>query len=243
MPILRHFDISQEKVNDTQPIEQATPADESLAGKLNREFGLLAQLPGGAVAAVQDRLNHPIDLAIEFGVASAVSLGVVAMYKNPAFLGESAAPYVSGLLKGVEKLSGPAIALDWANRIGAPMVSTWSSASNDSSARADLNRNVGGGLVDYSMGLWGLNVGKRMDEFIQAPALAAAKAEVENITRLASRVDSLGETPALAVKRLTKADYSAMMYKRIFEISRVRTFSSGITGEGLTNYYKTRNAG
>ncbi|CAN5283573.1 hypothetical protein BH11CYA1_BH11CYA1_37970 [soil metagenome] len=243
MPILRHHDISQEPAVKPNAVEQPTSetvVDESLAGKLNREFGLLAQLPMGALAAAQERLNHPVDLAIELGVATAVGFGVMAMAKNPAVFGEAASPYVGGLLKWVDKLSGPAIAIDWANRIGAPMASTWMSASNDSSARADMSRNVGGGLVDYSTGVLGMRFGGRMAEYIEAPAQAAAKIDVQKILDANRRVQTLGEEPVLAHQSLKAVDYAKIMRERTFDLVRIRTFSSGVTGESLTNYYQSK---
>ncbi|MBA4076894.1 MAG: hypothetical protein C0508_17775, partial [Cyanobacteria bacterium PR.023] len=68
MPILEsHHEADNSSSDVVNP--DAGQYDESLAGKLVREVGLLSQMPGAALQSAVETLQDPWDLAMKFGVA------------------------------------------------------------------------------------------------------------------------------------------------------------------------------
>lgn len=159
MPILES---NHEANNSSSDVvnHDAGQYDESLAGKLVREVGLLSQMPGAALQSAVETLQDPLDLAMKFGVAFGAAAGIAFVRNNPGVLGSTFDQVLKFGIGVLEKTGLAVTAIDWGGRIGAPMAATWESGAKDAEARKAIGQNVGEGLVYYSVGLAGFARGR-----------------------------------------------------------------------------------
>ncbi len=176
MPILESHHEANNSSSDVVN-HDAGHYDESLAGKLSREVGLLSQMPGAALQAAVETLQDPLDLALKFGMAFGAAAGIAGIKNNPNALGATLGTIFKVGVGVLEKSGLAVMAIDWGGRIGAPMAATWESGANDAEARKAIGQNVGEGLVYYSIGMAGFARGRNgwFDALPQTPAPVAPR--------------------------------------------------------------------
>lgn len=121
------------------------------AQRVSDELELFAQLPS---AAAKESLNHfrneRSSILTQSAIGLATGSAIACAIKNPALLGEAVS---NGIINIAEKTAPFFVAIaaaDWGYRLGAPMVSAWVNPDGKESAKEQLAKNVGSGLVDYS---------------------------------------------------------------------------------------------
>lgn len=159
MPILEsHHEANNSSSDVVNP--DAGQYDESLAGKLSREVGLLSQMPGAALQAAVETLNDPGDLALKLSAGFFTAVGIAGIKNNPNAFGATLGSIFKFGVGVLEKSGLAVMAIDWGGRIGSPMAATWESGANDLEARKAIGQNVGEGLVYYSIGMAGFAMGR-----------------------------------------------------------------------------------
>ncbi len=125
---------------------------------LAREGELFASLKDNLWDSVKDHLQHHKDeIIVEAAGAMVLGVGLAALTKNPALLGEALAPAVKAGVPFVGKVGIGLATADWAVKIGVPAYDVWNNPSNLASDKQMLASNVGSGLVDYTaMGIGGI---------------------------------------------------------------------------------------
>ncbi|MDQ5935360.1 MAG: hypothetical protein QG574_2666 [Cyanobacteriota bacterium erpe_2018_sw_21hr_WHONDRS-SW48-000092_B_bin.40] len=161
MPILESHHEANNSNSDVVN-HDAGQYDESLAGKLVREVGLLSQMPGAALQSAVETLNDPGDLALKLSAGFFTAVGIAGIKNNPNAFGATLGSIFKFGVGVLEKSGLAVMAIDWGGRIGAPMAATWESGAKDAEARKAIGQNVGEGLVYYSVGFAGFASGRRL---------------------------------------------------------------------------------
>ncbi|MBC7996673.1 MAG: hypothetical protein IAF58_01950 [Leptolyngbya sp.] len=119
----------------------------------NREVELFSSLKDNLWNEVTDYLtNNKAAVATEAVIAAGMGLGIAAMSKNPAVFGAKLAPVIKSGLPIVGKVGIGIAATDWAFKVGAPAYDVWQDPDSLEKNKGVLGKNVGGGLVDYTVG-------------------------------------------------------------------------------------------
>ncbi|MFA6208913.1 MAG: hypothetical protein WCT03_25965, partial [Candidatus Obscuribacterales bacterium] len=201
MPILES-DMQANNSSSDVVNHDAGQYDESLAGKLSREVGLLAQMPGAALQAAVETLQDPGDLALKLGAAFGTGIGIAAIRNNPNAFGAIFSPIFKVGVGIVEKAGLGVMAMDWGGRIGSPMAATWESGANDAEARKAIGQNVGEGLVYYSVGMAGFASGRSVwsDAFPKSTATISQRFFSSELAGNTGKINGSAFERALAPK-------------------------------------------
>jgi len=118
---------------------------------LHREVKLLSSLKDNLFEEVREHIQHNLK-AIAAESAGAFMAGVVmaAATKNPELMGKAIAPSIKSSLEFAKKAGIAVAAVDWLEKIGAPMVDVLQNPASMKRAQKQLAKNVGDGLVDYT---------------------------------------------------------------------------------------------
>lgn len=123
------------------------------ATHLKHEAELFGSLKDNLWDSIHDHVKDKgtAGLAAEAATAAVVGVGFAAVTKNPAILGESMAPFMKTAVPWIGKAGLALAGADWAVKLGAPAVHVWTNPEYMEQQKRQLARNVGGGIVDYSV--------------------------------------------------------------------------------------------
>jgi hypothetical protein len=118
---------------------------------LHNESKLLNSLKDNLFDEVRNHIQKsPKAIAAESAAAFVAGAVMAAATKNPELIGKALAPAVESSLEFVKKTGIGVAAIDWLERVGAPMVDVMQYPTDLHRAQKQLAKNVGDGLVDYT---------------------------------------------------------------------------------------------
>lgn len=131
-----------------------TETKDSFSDKMAREGELFNGLMPRAMAeAIKYVEEKPGEVAKAAGEALLLGAALASAAKNPGTLGKRATPYLKGIVEWSPKVFGTAAAIDVTHRVGEPMYQTWTDKDSLPAMQNKLARNVGTGMVDYSVAM------------------------------------------------------------------------------------------